>query len=294
MIPYNEAVDNSKLLTRNKQSPILVTDTELERGLKRVTVGIAMTCKDGIVIGADRKVTRYRGTHVKSLETKIVSSQFKDGRIVLCCYAGNYDFANRILVEINPEIIESPLGCDDWRDIIETNVCKLSDKITGKGLEFDTTILFATIDADSTPTVGHVTTTGGTELGTERYFTTGIAAPYAEFVLNDVYDANMSIYEARLMIASLIHKIGEVDNDVEGLDVYAIKSDSPKKIIELTKAERYAIDDTPLSLHFMEDLDTLKKEIKTWRDIVEPKGEKYGTKKGKSKSIPEAENKKKE
>ena len=62
-----------------------------------------------------------------------------------------------------------------------------------------------------------------------------------------------------------------------------------ENVIELTEAEKLAIDTTPLSLHFMDDLDNLKDEIKSWQRTLEPKNKKHKSKIRATKTTPEIE-----
>ena len=89
-------------MTSRLESDKLVNQAMLVREGRQVTVGIVVACKDGIVVGADRKVVRSRGTRVKSLESKITRLMFKDGRNLLVCYSGTGDFGRRGIGAIDP------------------------------------------------------------------------------------------------------------------------------------------------------------------------------------------------
>lgn len=229
-----------------------------------MTVGMVVACNDGIVIGADRKVTRSRGTRIKALEDKIHQSQFGDGRHILFCSSGLLDFARRALDEIEPQTLAEATDCSSYRDIVESKVCRIVTRLAVKGLDYDAVILFATTDTDGTPTIGHITPSGVTEMRTQGYFTTGIAAPYAELVLQDSYSQDISIDDAKLIVGGLIWRIGMVDNDVEGMDVLTIPKNT-KKATTLTWAERQAIEVETLSFNFRDELDELKAEIDYWQ-----------------------------
>ncbi len=237
-----------------------------EGGVREVTIGIAIACKDGVVVGADRKVTRSRGTRIKSLEDKIVKLRFRDGRKLLICSAGGSDFARRAVEAIDPSELGSDVDCASYRDMIEGIVSRLQARLANKGLEYDATLLFGMIDIRDAPVIGHIVPTGLTEMGHEGYFTAGIAAPYAELVLKDSYSPQISIEDAKFIVGGLIEKIGKVDNDVEGMDVFSI-SVSDKKIKALTQAERQAIGQTAFSFNFKHELEDLKKTVETWNHL---------------------------
>lgn len=252
-----------KALTNQVRGTKLASDIIKERGVKEMTVGIVVACKDGIVIGADRKVTRYRGTRIKSLEDKIHKLSFKDGQSFLVCCSGSGDFPERALSQIDP--CDFDRDCSFYRDVVEGRISRLRVGLADRGVEYDATLLFGTIDVNEKPTIGHITRSGVTELKNQGYFTTGIAAPYAEIVLKDSYSLNMSIQDAKLIVGGLIQKIGEVDNDVEGMDVFFI-SIKDKQVKELTWAERQGIRVEPLSFNFKKELDDLKQAIEDWQE----------------------------
>jgi len=232
-----------------------------------VTVGIVIACKDGIVIGADRKIVRSRGTRIKSLDDKIFQSSFKDGRNFLICSSGGADFAKRAMQEIDPNKFVEEMDCSSYRDMVEGKIAYLTYSLRQRAIEYDATLLYGTIDLDKKPTIGHITSTGLTETKNEGYFTTGIAAPYAEMVLQDSYSKNMDIQDAKLITAALIDRIGKVDNDVEGVDVILLNSKN--KIAKLSWAERQGIEEEPLSFDFTDELDDLRRVIGEWQAVWE-------------------------
>jgi 20S proteasome alpha/beta subunit len=256
-----------KILTSQKETAKLAGNTT-KRRFKGMTVGIVVACKDGIIIGADRKVTRSRGTRIKSLEDKIYKLSFKDGRNFLVCSSGGADLAKRAITEIDPSGFREDADCSFYRDIIEGRISRLQSSLNEKGIQYDVTLLFGTIDIDGKPTIGHITTSGLTETKNDGYFTTGIAAPYAELVLQDSYSPSINVEDAKLIVGGLVQKIGQVDNDVEGMDVFTIlKTD--KKFKELSWAERRAIEEEPLSFNFKDELDALKAKIAYWQKLLE-------------------------
>ncbi len=242
-------------------------DTLQERRFKGMTVGIAVACKDGVLVGADRKVTMFRGTRIKSLENKVFKLSFRDGRNLLVCGSGGTDLTRRALDAIDPTEFDRDIDCALYRDMIESRISRLESRLSERGLEYNATLLFGMIDTDDKPVIGYVIPTGLTEIRNEGYFTTGIAAPYAELVLKDSYTPQMSITDARLIVGGLIEKIGNVDNDVEGMDVSYI-SVANKEVKELTWSERQGIKDNPPSLNFGRELDKLKKAIDGWHKLM--------------------------
>lgn len=233
-----------------------------------MTVGIVIACKDGIVIGADRKVTRSRGTRIKSLEDKIVKLKFRDGRNLLVCSSGGSDYARRAIEAIDPSELGRDVDCSAYRDMIEGRISRLQSRLADRGLEYDATLLFGMIDVNDTPVIGHTIPSGLTEMEHKGYFTTGIAAPYAELVLQDSYVPIISVADAKLIVGGLIERIGKVDNDVEGMDVFSICV-KVNEIEELTWAERRGIEQEPLSFNFKEELDDLRKAIGTWQRFAD-------------------------
>lgn len=270
------------------------SQTEVEcirrKGGKIVTIGIVVACRDGIVVGADRKVVRSRGTRIKSLEDKIHKLSFKDKRGFLICSSGGADFARRAIAEINPATFREDTTCSFYRDIIEGRISRLEYELRKKGIEYDATLLFGTIDVDGKPIIGHITPSGVTEIKNKGYFTTGIAAPYAELVLRDSYTPKMTIGDAKLIVGGLIDKIGKVDNDVEGMDVFSVSTKDAQKVEGLSSAERSGIEEKPLSFNFKEELDSLKEAVREWQELFD-KLEKKPTRKKKkgNKKEPEAE-----
>lgn len=250
-------------LTMRTKRIKLASDTLQERRFNEVTVGIVVACKDGVVIGADRKVTRSRGTRIKSLEDKVHKLLFKDGQSLLICYSGSGDFAERAIAEIDPSTFDA--DCSFYRDVIEGRISRLQQRLADRGVNYDATLLFSAIDLNGKPTIGHITPSGVTELKTQGYFTTGIAAPYAEIVLKDSYSRQITIEDARLIVGGLIEMIGTVDNDVEGMDTFSL-STKDRQVKELSSAERQGIKLKPLSFDFKEELDDVKREIKDWQE----------------------------
>ena len=237
------------------------------KGINIVTVAIAVTCADGIVIGADRKVTMSRGTRIKSLENKIYTLSFKDGKHLLVCGAGSTDHARRSISAINPINVDS-MGCSAYRDMVESTVSRLRASLNGIGLVYDATLLFGMIDDTNKPVIGHITTSGLTELKEDGYFTAGIAAPYAEIVLKDSYSPKINIEDAKLIVGGLINTIGKVDNDVEGMDVFYI-STSENIVKALTWSERQALEDENMfSIDFRRDVDKVKERVNHWDDLL--------------------------
>jgi 20S proteasome alpha/beta subunit len=240
-----------------------------ERELRQMTVGIAMVCSDGIVIGADRKVTMSRGTRIKSLESKIFTLSFRDKKKLLVCIAGSIDYAKRAMAEINPYNFDS-LDCSTYRDWVESTISRLRLKLSDKGLTYDATLLFGMIEnIGNRPVIGNILPSGLVEIKYDGYFTTGIAAPYAEIVLKDSYSKDITIEDAKLIVGGLIEKIGKVDNDVEGMDVFYI-SEIDESIGELIWEERNAISSgDSFSFDLKQNLPNVKTNIKYWSDLLE-------------------------
>ena len=236
-----------------------------------MTVGIVVACKEGIVAGADRKVTRSRGTRIKSLVGKIHKLSFRDGRSLLVCGSGSADLTERAVDTIDPSDLDKDIDCSLYRDMVEGRISRLQSRLADRGLNYDAALLFAMIDVNNKPVIGHITSSGFTEMKHEGYFTTGIAAPYAELVLKDSYSPSISVEDARLIVGGLIEKIGEVDNDVEGMDVLFI-SLKDKEVKELAWADRQGIKMKPLSFNFKDELDELKQAIKDWQEFLDRKG----------------------
>jgi 20S proteasome alpha/beta subunit len=238
------------------------------KDVKLVTIGIAVICNDGIVIGADRKVIMERGTRIKSLENKIFTLSFRDQKKLLLCVAGTFDHAKRAMAEINPWNIDT-LDCGSYRDMIESNISHLRWKLSQRGLTYDATLLFGMIDR-GTPVIGHIMPSALVELKYDGYFTAGIAASYAEMVLKDSYSKNTTIMDTKLMIGGLIEKISKVDDDVEGMDVFSMSTVDERIDDGLTWEERNAITSEDMfSFDLKQNLPTVKANIKYWTDLLE-------------------------
>jgi 20S proteasome alpha/beta subunit len=245
-----------------------IKDTFDGREFKIVTVGIGIVCENGVVIGADRKVTMSRGTRIKSLENKIFTLTFRDGKKLLVCGAGTTDHLKRAMSEINPYNFDT-LDCGTYRDLVESNISRLRLRLSDRGLTYDATLIFGMIDVGNKPVIGHILPSGFVEIKYEGYFTTGIAAPYAEIVLKDSYSKDISLEDAKLIAGGLIEKIGKVDNDVEGMDVFCI-SVIDEQINELTWSERHAVsEENSFSFDFKRSLEDVRKVIKHWDDLLE-------------------------
>ncbi len=119
-----------------------------ERGVKKVTVGIAVACKGGVVVGADRKITKSRGTQIKSLDSKIYHLAFKDGRNLLVCGAGGTDLAKRGVEQIDPQHFDRDIDGSTYRDRVESRIAYLSTGLLQRGLQYDAVLLFGMIDVD--------------------------------------------------------------------------------------------------------------------------------------------------
>lgn len=235
-----------------------------------MTIGIVIACKDGIVVGADRKVTTSRGTRIKSLEDKIFKLSFGDGRKILICGSGGVDLAKRAINEINPSSLAEDIDFSLYRDMIESKISRLQLRLSDRGLQYDATLLFGMIDIYSKVVIGHITPSGLTETKNQGYFTTGIAAPYAEIVLKDTYSSEISIEEAKLIVGGLINKIAQVDNDVEGMDVFYILTVDEKDVKELNWAERQGIvEKNGFSFNFKLELQAVKKNVDYWQKFLE-------------------------
>lgn len=240
----------------------------LKKGVFIVTVGIAVACVDGVVIGADRKVTMSRGTRIKSLENKIFALSFRDGKNLLVCCAGMIDYAKRAITQINPSNFDS-IGCGSYRDWAEGCITRLKWSLSERGLTYDATLLYGMIDTDSSPVIGHIMPTGLVETKYQGYFTAGVGAPYAEMVLKDSYSPAITVEDAKLIVGGLIDKIGQVDNDVEGMDVSYISS-IDEQIYSLSWSERQAVTgEDKFSFDLKTNLDNVKKTIKYWDDLLE-------------------------
>jgi len=243
-----------------------MTEVLSKRGLNIMTVTIAIVCSDGVVIGADRKVTMSRGTRIKSLEQKIYTLSFRDGKKLLICGAGSTDQVRRAMFEINPVTLDT-MDCNAYRDMVESTIARLRWKLSERNLIYDATLLFGMIDAHK-PVIGHITSSGLVELKYEGYFTEGIAAPYAEIVLKDSYSKDMSVDDAKLIVGGLIEKIGKVDNDVEGMDVFYMAS-TDERIDGLTWEERQAvISEDSFSFDFKRNLENVKSNIEYWKNLL--------------------------
>lgn len=236
--------------------------------IRTMTVGIAVVCRDGVVIGTDRKVTMERGTRIKSLEAKIFTLSFRDEKKLLVCVAGSIDHAKRAMHEINPYNFDR-VDCSTYRDWVEGSISRLRLKLSDRGLTYDATLLFGMIDTGDRPVIGHVMPSGLVEVKYDGYFTAGIAAPYAEIVLKDSYSMDISVTDAKLIVGGLIDKIGKVDNDVEGMDVFYISA-TDEQIDGLTWSERNAVTgEDSFSFDFKRNLESVKKVVKYWDELLE-------------------------
>jgi 20S proteasome alpha/beta subunit len=253
------------------------SNTKLAKG-GPVTVGIVVACKDGVVVGADRKVTMSRGTRIKSLEDKVFHLSFKDGRNLLVCGSGGTDLVRRAIGQINPSDCDKDVDAFSYRDIVERNIALLRRMLAERALDYDADLLFGMVDTDNRPFIGHITASGLTETRVTGYYTTGVGAPYAELVLQDSYSENINVEDAKLIVGGLIEKIGTVDNDVEGMDVFWIAT-RDRQVGKLAWWERMGISREPLSFDFREELSDLKGEIGRLRDFAMKALEEAETKK---------------
>lgn len=237
----------------------------LQRGAP-VTVGIVVACKDGVVVGADRKVTMSRGTRIKSLQDKVFNLSFRDGRGLLVCGSGGTDLARRGIERIDPSDCGTDVDAHAYRDRVERGIAWLQRNLSDRGLNYDAVLLFGMVDVDGRPFIGHVNPSGLTETRNTGYYTTGVGAPYAELVLQDSYSDDIGVEDTKLIVASLIEKIGKVDNDVEGMDVFWI-DDRAKKAEKLEWWERMGVDREPLSFNLRDELDKLKASVTQYKNI---------------------------
>ena len=245
---------------------VKISDVKVAKGAP-VTVGIVVACKDGVVVGADRKVTMSRGTRIKSLEDKVFHLSFRDGRNLLACGSGGMDLVRRAIERINPNDCDKDVDAFAYRDMVERQIALLRRILAERGLDYDADLLFGMVDIDNKPFIGHITPSGLTETRTVGYYTTGVGAPYAELILQDSYEPTISTEDAKLIVAGLIEKIGTVDNDVEGVDVSWISA-RDKQVAKLAWWERTGISRKPLSFDFREELGDLKEEIERLKDFA--------------------------
>jgi len=201
-----------------------------------MTIGITCACKDGVVVGADRKTIEGE---LKRFNTKISKLSFGENRGLLLMQAGNPTDASRAVREIDPAKLglnDDSISLDNYLMAVGRPVSEFYHEYRGRlGFEPEFWFIVATIDSTG-PTIGRIFNNGRTEMGS-TYFTIGSARPTAEPILSE-YDANMSLDDMERFVGYAIQKVTMIHNDCEGVNVFRIAKD--KLYVETMEMAKYS------------------------------------------------------
>lgn len=188
-----------------------------------MTIGIACACKDGVVVGADRKTIE---AEIKRFNTKISNLPFGENRGLLLMQAGNPTDASRAVKVINPANLglnDNSVNLDDYLMAVERPISEFYHEYRGRrGYDPDFRFIVATMDRTG-PTIGRIFNNGTTEVGS-AYFTIGSARPTAEPILSE-YNGNMNLDDMERFVGYAVEKVTMIHNDCEGVNVFRIAKD---------------------------------------------------------------------
>ena len=208
-----------------------------------MTLVIGVLCNDGIVIGGDRLLVKFRATDLKTYANKITTYQFGDGRPVIVGSAGTRQDANRALKEIDPKsypLRESADLTEYLEYVVEPRLSAFYARLKdARGRPPEYSLVIGAINRDGSPTLATVYADGSFDL--EVFSTMGVGAPLAELILRDIELDSLSVEVARFLVGYIIAKVSLVHHDVDGIvngmDILAVRNDKPKELLRFSDAD---------------------------------------------------------
>lgn len=192
-----------------------------------MTLGIVVNCSDGVVVGSDKKVVQDKGVQIQRLDSKVQQYNLAENCLVLCTIAGASTVGQRILARIDPQQVDEQL--DFWgymSEVVERIVPAFASSYLSKHGNFpNTTIALGGITRDPD---GNCYPIGATVYGDGnfdyefQYTAIGSGSLIAEILLRDAYSYDLTIERGRELVAYVIHRVSEVDSNVEGFHINSI------------------------------------------------------------------------
>lgn len=247
-----------------------------------MTIIIGVICKDGIVFGSDSQSMANRGVDIKRLNTTKIFVLNTDLRLkALVGGAGAVPFISKA-IENAREIARSRSidNVSSLVDILEEIMTALSKKyIVDKMKEFnkpqfpnkDTLrvqeeddlpklpvwIIVGGWDKEKKPSI-YIVHPDGVGEKEEGFGTLGSGSAYAEYLLSQFYDKNISCEQGKLLVAFVIEEIKKIDPNVGGEVQLAVIKDNcevipPEKCKEVCE-------------RVLKINDEIKK---TWKELIE-------------------------
>lgn len=210
-------------------------ETEIEKHiLKTGTVTIGIVCKDGVVLGADRRVSYGGGGGVSYLADKL-----------------------KKIIEINDRLLVTMAGgASDAKKIIslvraEFRLKELRSKTrisTEEAASFLSNVVYRSIRTPSMiPSITHFLLAGYDEQGyhlydigpdghikeAKRYATSGAGIMQADPIIDSEYTDNMTLAQGIELVQKCIRASAGRDPSVgAGMDIYTITKDKITQVIE--------------------------------------------------------------
>lgn len=191
-----------------------------------MTLGIALSCNNGVVIGSDEKVVQNKGVEIEDTVQKTRTFQLQDSHI-LCCYAGSKTVAERVVARINPESVDDPPGTfpEYMREVVENRVPAFCREYQSKHRDTpNATIALAGITRDG-PMISTVYSNGQFDYD-EEYTAIGSGSLIAEVFLRDSFFNDLNVEVGRKAVAYILERVSDVDSRVDGIDVISISEDT--------------------------------------------------------------------
>ena len=192
-----------------------------------MTLGIVLTCSDGVVIGSDKKTVRNKGVNIQRHTSKIHKFELSSGNPLFCCNAGARTIAHRVLGQIDPG--EHPADKTGsftryMSEVVERLIPQFAREHKSKHGEVPNFRLALGTIQNGDPIVATVYPSGHFDYD-GQYTAIGSGSLLAEHFLRDPYISGCDLEEARRIVGYIIQRVAEVDSNVDGIEVTSVDVD---------------------------------------------------------------------
>jgi len=196
-----------------------------------MTLGIVLTCSDGVVVGSDKKTVRNKGVNIQRRTSKIHKFELSSGNPLFCCNAGARTIAHRVLGQIDPGEHSADKTGSFTRymsEVVERIIPQFAREHKSKHGEVPNFRLALGTVQDGEPIVATVYPSGHFDYD-GQYTAIGSGSLLAEHFLRDPYIDGCDLEEARRIVGYIIQRVAEVDSNVNGIEVTSVDLDGETK-----------------------------------------------------------------
>jgi 20S proteasome alpha/beta subunit len=237
-----------------------------------MTLGIVLTCPEGVVIGSDLKTVRNKGVDIQRPNSKITPFKLGDDVPLFCCHAGAKTVAERVLGQIDPEQHDDDKTenfTSYMSEVVEWIIPQFAQNHAEKHHEMPNMRIGMGTIQNGQPVAATVYPSGQFDYD-EQYTAIGSGSLLAEHFLRDPFVNGCELEQARKVVGYIIQRVSEVDSNVEGIEVTSINTDGTVEQLSrsyITALQVADIFGREYRMEIESDIDEINKLAESFDDI---------------------------